>query len=615
MARYLITNQELGHEDKKQREDKGALTEMNKLNSLKTKNSLRTKLTLSVFIMTLPLIAMLFYNNFYAIQVVRGQVAQSYKNTLLHNMNQIDNDLNNVDAYLNTTGGTSSAYLSSLNLAESDDDYHMNKANLFNKLVKDFSLFHSLDTFFVYVEQRSDYMDIHTNNLSYDQREAIQHYVTDLIHQGEIPKGMNTRRWKYAHIEDGHYLIDIVQLGRAYLGAVVRSDQLLSSLQSLRLGEGGVVLLASDRYEPITSAEFIQEKGITLQNDPSDYYLSGVDDKYMIIGAESTRGAFQIFALISDRSILDNLPYLQRFIWIITLLTLIFIPIGFYYMNRAFLVPLGRVLLAMKRVRGGDWSTRVNLLKSSNEFRLLGNSFNAMMDEIRTLRVNVYEEQINKQREELQRLQLQINPHFFLNSLNIVYNLAKTKNYSLIMEMTMALIQYFRYLFRSNTSFVRLEDELEHTRNYLSIQHLRFPGKLTWTIDAPDYLTEVPVPPLIIQSFIENTIKHAMTMDGSVKIAVHIGYADESGSKIIIRIEDTGKGFPEDILHKMQSGKSVENEQGEHIGIWNVQRRLRLLYQEDALIQFNNDGVTGGAVIVIMLPTELTKPSGVMSSS
>lgn len=589
-------------------DDKEQARGMGVVDLLKRSNSLRIKLTLGVLIMTLPLIGMLFYNNFYAIEVVREQVAQSYKNTLTHSMNQIDNDLNNIDAYMNTIGGTSSAYLSTLNLAESDDDeYYMDKANLFNKLVNDYTLFHSLDSFFVYVEQRDEYMAVHSNSLSYDELDLIQLYVTDLIHRSPIPKGTNTIRWQYAQIGDGHYLIDIVQSGNAYLGAVVKSDQLFSSLQSLALGVGGNVLIANDRNEAITSMGFVEERGIVLHNEMKDYYLSGNKDKYMVIGAESMRGAFQLYALISDKSILNNLPYLQRFIWVITLLTLIFIPIGFYYMNRAFLVPLGRILLAMKKVRGGDWSTRAELMKSSNEFRILGYSFNSMMDEIQILRVNVYDEQINKQREELQRLQLQINPHFFLNSLNIVYNMAKTKNYSLIMEMTMALISYFRYLFRSNTSFVRLDDELEHASNYLNIQHLRFPGKLTWKIESPDYLAEIPVPPLIIQSFIENSIKHAMTMDESVDIAVRISYVDESGSRISIQIQDTGGGFSENILQDLQAGKSVENERGERTGIWNVQRRLKLLYQEAASIYFDNHKGNGGANVVIILPIDLMK--------
>ncbi|MFB5678860.1 sensor histidine kinase [Paenibacillus terreus] len=583
---------------------------MSLLHSLKPHSSLRFKLTLSVFIMILPLVGLLLYNNFYAIQVVREQVAESYKKTLNHHMSQIDNDLNGVDAYINTVAGIGSTDLASLSLVESEEDYYMQKVYLFHKLVQDIMLYPLLDGFFVYVEHRQDYMNIHANSLPYDEEESIQKYVTNLIRSDQIPRGTNSKRWTHVKIGEGDYFINIVQVGDAYLGAWVKSDGILTPLRSLQFGEDGVVVLANDQYEPITDVDFIQKKGIVLRYDPQDYYLSGTEEKYLIIRAESTRGAFQLYVLISDSTILDNLPYLQRFIWVITLVTLIFIPIGFYYLIRSFSVPLGRVLLAMKKVSTGDWSKRVELGKTSYEFKLLGHSFNSMMDEIQKLRADVYEEQINKQREELQRLQLQLNPHFFLNSLNIVYNLAKVKNYNLIMEMTLALILYFRYLFRSNTMFVKLADELEHTRNYLKIQMLRFPLKLTWDIDAPEYLAEIPVPPLIVQSFVENSIKHALTMEDTIHLAVKIAYVDDSGSKISIRIEDSGKGFPADVLRELQAGRSVENGYGERTGIWNVQRRLRLLYDENASIRFENDRDTGGAAVTIVMPTDLTSKEG-----
>lgn len=234
----------------------------------------------------------------------------------------------------------------------------------------------------------------------------------------------------------------------------------------------------------------------------------------------------------------------------------------------------------------------------------MGGAFNAMMSEVERLRINVYEEQLNKQKEELQRLQLQVNPHFFLNTLNIIYNLAKIKNYDLILDMTMSLIEYFRFMFRSNTSFVPLKDELEHTRNYLKIQNLRFPEKLKWTIHSPDYLLDVPIPPLVIQSFVENSIKHAVTLDEPLIIEVQIEFLiEEHGSRMKISIRDTGPGFKKDILEKLQAGRSVENERGEHTGIWNVERRLRLLYGEVASIVYDNDLHTFGAKIEIIVPT------------
>jgi len=565
--------------------------------------SLSFKLTVSVFIMTLPLVGMLLYNNFYAIKVVREQVADSYKNTLMLHMNQIDSDLNDIDSYLHTLSGKGYDLIS-LKLAENDDQYYMSKAYIFNKLSMDIALYQMLGAFFVYVEERSDYMDVYSTQVSYTERESMQNYIVGLIKERSTVRGVGTKRWQHAKVGEEHYLINVVQTGDVYIGGWLRADELLKPLQALKLGEGGVALISNLQGDPITNSNFVKDNGISLRATPDDYYISGSERKYLVVGTESYRGNFQLITLIPDRNILSNLPYLQQLIWIITIGVFISIPIGLYFMRQAFLVPIKKILLAMSRVKVGDWGVRVNLEKDAEEFRILGHSFNTMMTEIHTLRVNVFEEQLNKQREELQRLQLQVNPHFFLNALNIVYNLAKVKNFELIMEMTMALIQHFRFLFRSNTSFVKLKDELEHTRNYMSIQSLRFPGQLIARVDAPDYLRDIPVPPLIIQSFVENSIKHAVTMEEPIHITVNVGFEEaKDGSLIKISIKDSGCGFNAEVLREIQAGRSIENERGEHTGIWNVQRRLSLLYKEAITIQFFNDKDTGGAVVEMLLPT------------
>lgn len=189
--------------------------------------------------------------------------------------------------------------------------------------------------------------------------------------------------------------------------------------------------------------------------------------------------------------------------------------------------------------------------------------------------------------------------------MNIVYNLAKVKNYGAILEMIESLMHYFRFLFRSTTSFVKLRDELEHTRNYLKIQNMRFPGQLTWSISVPEYLMDIPVPPLIIQSIVENSIKHAVTLDDPLHITVQIDFFDkEVGSRMMISIKDTGCGFGRQVLSELQEGKSIQNDKGEHTGIWNVQRRVCLLYDESVSIHFDNDEETGGAKVDMILPTD-----------
>jgi len=113
------------------------------------RSALRRKLIQSVLLMTVPLIGMLLYNNFYAIHVVRGQVADSYSNLLGLYMNQIDSSLNDADAYMNTVGG--SGYdLTSLGRASTDTEYYSAKVYMFNKLSSDILLYDLIDSFFVF---------------------------------------------------------------------------------------------------------------------------------------------------------------------------------------------------------------------------------------------------------------------------------------------------------------------------------------------------------------------------------------------------------------------------------------------------------------------------------
>jgi len=577
--------------------------DMNMMNRLPfQKNSLRFKLMLSVFILTLPFLIMLLSNNLYAIDVVRNQVADSYKNTLMLHMNQIDSQLSDIDSYLNTLIGSGYDVVA-LTTATNDDEYYTAKSYIYNKLTYDIPLYRLLGAYFVYVQNRQDYMEVFSTQISYEERESIEHYIREMIEGKQIPKGVKTKRWHYADIGDEHYLINIVQSGSNYVGGWIRVNELLKPLEAIDIGAEGKAIISSEAGEAITGRAFVEEHQIQLKSSASDYYISGVDRKYLVVGTESYKGNIQFVTIIPESKILSKLPYLQTIIWIVSAASLVFVILGFYYFRHSFLMPIKRILNAMSKVRVGDWSVRVDFDRDSEEFKILGHSFNNMMSEVQRLRVNVLEAQINKQTEELQRLQLQVNPHFYLNSLNIIYNLAKVKNFSLIMDMSSALSKYFRFLFRSNTSFVLLKEELEHTRNYLSIQSMRFPTQLQWAVEAPEYVNDVPIPPLIIQSLVENSVKYAVTMEKTVKINVTVHFNEhEDGDKLMILIQDSGDGFEEHILQELQVGRTIQNKQGEHTGIWNVQRRLKLLYNEKAELKFYNNCDIGGAAVEILLP-------------
>ncbi|MFK4996893.1 sensor histidine kinase [Bacillus sp. N9] len=270
-------------------------------------------------------------------------------------------------------------------------------------------------------------------------------------------------------------------------------------------------------------------------------------------------------------------------------------------MRKVFILPIRQLVRAMKELRKGHFDIRLPEAKSSTEFELMNESFNEMSSRIRDLKIDVYEEKLNHQKAELHHLQLQINPHFFLNSLNIIYNLATVKDFHLIQEMSRSLANYFRFMFKSNSYFVTIEDEIKHTDNYLKIQELRFPDSFSYELFVQEELKKCHIPPLMIQTLVENSIKHAFNMDNPIKITVNVWQENEGADIIHIQIQDTGEGFPQEILEQLKSETPLISEDGERVGIWNVKRRLKLLYGGAATIRFTNEQGKG-ATIRIMIP-------------
>ncbi|GIO16299.1 hypothetical protein J19TS2_58540 [Cohnella xylanilytica] len=174
----------------------------------------------------------------------------------------------------------------------------------------------------------------------------------------------------------------------------------------------------------------------------------------------------------------------------------------------------------------------------------------------------------------------------------------------MIQEMALNLVQYFRYMFQSNLTFVSLKDELRHVRNYIRIQELRFPDRLSFEMSAPDYLLDTRIPPLVIQTFVENSIKHSADANANIGITVRIDLEEsESEPRLLISIRDTGTGFTEEVLSEIRAGNRIMDEQGEHIGIWNVKRRLGLLYPDNARLLVSN-AVPSGALIEMLIPLQ-----------
>ncbi|ALS28587.1 histidine kinase [Paenibacillus sp. 32O-W] len=568
-------------------------------------NSLRFKFFAAVLVIFVPLVIVLIINSYYSVQVVRNQVAQSNMNMLSLYMGQIDRNLEEVDKYM-TNMLESDLNMLDLEFPKSldEDRYNLAKIGLFNTLRDDAGYYPILDSFFVYSAANRDLIVTQNAITGYESRETDRREIATMLTQNA--QTVDYARWQVWHGEQDDYLYHVIKSGNVYMGAWLSSKKLMVPLNLIDLGESGAALITTDKLEPISHEDLIQDKGIDLKFPEGSYAITGEGrDTYLVMGEPSTQGNFYLIALVPESAILQKLPYLQRVSSVILITTILFLMLFVLMMRNVFLKPIKRLVVAMRKLRDGNWDSRLEQTPASTEFEIVNETFNRMIAEIHNLKINVYEEKLNHQRAELRHLQLQINPHFFLNSLNIIYNLATVKDYALIQEMAKCLVSYFRYMFRSNSYFVPLKDELTHAANYLRIQQLRFPDMLDFRIERPEELLETEVPPLIIQTMVENTIKYAMNMEKPILITVEIS-KEEAGnaSGIVMLIKDTGPGFPAEVLAKLSSHEALANEDGEQIGIWNARRRLRLLYQDRAAIDFYNEE-TEGAVVRIRLPIQI----------
>jgi signal transduction histidine kinase len=188
---------------------------------------------------------------------------------------------------------------------------------------------------------------------------------------------------------------------------------------------------------------------------------------------------------------------------------------------------------------------------------------------------------------ELRLLQAQVEPHFLYNTLANLRFLVQS-NHPDALRMTDALIDYLRTSVPDmRAQQVTLGREFDHARHYLDIMQMRMQGRLRYSVELPDDLREVALPPLVVLTLVENAIKHGigpLVEGGSVALAAAL---DTDGS-VRIDVRDDGQGMPEGRQLRIQAGHDrppTASGDGSKTGIANAFTRLQLTYGESARLQ------------------------------
>lgn len=552
-------------------------------------NSIRFKIFVPILLAMFPLFFSVFYYNFYVNKVLHNQVAESNKNLLAISMNHLDNKLQIVQTYLSDTASLNTDVISLQNPTNTSESLYTD-IRIKNKLISDMSMFKPISCLFVYNIDTSNFISAFDNDMNYTEAEMLTTYFIETINQQAAAAPEPSSGWSVGKAGQNYYVYRIIHILNVYVGACFNVKTFIGQLDYPSRMKDVTLLLLDENRKPTSAIDLITKNNIDFSGDFTHYYISGDTDRYLVLGNESKQGKFSLVALIPDKAILENLPFVQALIYSIIIFSFICLTLSIFYLRRIVIYPLKKLIKTMKVIREGNIDTRIAPLRTSDEFILVNTTFNNMMDQIKQLKIDIYEEQVLQQKEELRRLQLEINPHFFLNSLNIVYNLAEAKDYTLIKEMTLCLLKYFRFIFYSDRNRITLREELEHVQNYMRIQELRYPESFQYVIDAPDTLMDCLVPPLILQTFVENTNKYAFSLDEFNILTIQISQEKNNDKPFVkIVIKNTGKHIETNILNLINSGSKIIDQNGDvHTGIWNLQNRLRLIYAGDSSIIVKN---------------------------
>lgn len=285
-------------------------------------------------------------------------------------------------------------------------------------------------------------------------------------------------------------------------------------------------------------------------------------------------------------------------VFLITLILFILALINSYISSRI-TNPIKELEKSVGILEEGNLETPVSI-GGSYEIQHLGNSIKNMAKQIRVLMDDIVAEHEAKRKQEFDTLQSQINPHFLYNTLDIIVWMIENEQKAEAVKAVTALARFFRISLSKGKSIITVRDELEHVRNYLMIQHMRFKNKFSYVIDASEECMELASLKLVLQPLVENAIYHGMEfMDGDGEIILKVW---KEGDDLCYMVKDNGLGMTEDQVAGLFSDQvHVTSKKGSGIGVKNVNERIRLYFGEKYGLTIESEP-DEGTVITIRLP-------------
>ena len=272
------------------------------------------------------------------------------------------------------------------------------------------------------------------------------------------------------------------------------------------------------------------------------------------------------------------------YLFIIISMTIVIMFILLHFFSRPYIQAVESITGVMSCVEQGEFDHQVRVNPHlPMEIQQISSGFNEMVAHLEMLIAKVKQAVLDQKNAELSALEAQIDPHFLYNTLDTInWKAIENEQYE-ISGMVGALADILRYTVKNAGGTASISEEIAWLKQYIMLQSAKFGKRLDVKIYMPEDVKECRIHKLLLQPFVENTIKYAFADQEECALNIRM---KKSGEQLHILIQDNGQGMNPDMVARLNQ---EECEMEGHLGIANVRKRLKLYYGGQAALYFESE--------------------------
>ncbi|QJD87129.1 sensor histidine kinase [Cohnella herbarum] len=440
-------------------------------------------------------------------------------------------------------------------------------------------------------------------------------------------------RWVPAHIDlyQPNYLkkesmnsliYNLVQLSSfrkiGVLKLNVRTSQIQTSLDKIKFGETGRVYLVDMDGNPVLQQQI--ENGMagfraempqirTDKHSGGKLTIAHEGENHRVLYRKIKSANWMLVGEVKEYELFEKMKRVQQTMMVVGALLLLLTIAAAFWFSSGIARPLTRLASSMRLVERGDFSREedeslARMPLPRNEVGYVVKVFRNMVTRLRFLIETEFQANMRRKDAEYKALLMQINPHFLYNTLEAIGSLSVQQRSEEVIDVTEWLGQMLRYSLRVDSDLVKLREEMQYIRYYVSIMKIRFGDRFSIDIQDSPELGDVPIVKFILQPLVENAIKFSQENPSGAHVELSTRRVNDT---LEIRVSDNGTGMSTELIEELREEMSrdqitdVLSAHGRRIGLRNVLARCCLHYGPSFSFRIDS-APNAGTHIIFRLP-------------